>query len=1067
MSKTYYPDPNVNSDLTFSGASFNKKFQRTAPSTASCSGTGFPGVPFAAFFTGAQEPYLTKITEGTYDFVINVTSNPGALLFNATLYVVDASGVVVATLGTTASQTGTGLKTFSFTVAETNILNSYRILCVLNIALFGGPASFAISSASSSLTTTLPEGHIVDSGIEDVPTVTTRQTIVNDTIGCSLPHDGIDELIVLVQVTGTPATGLIYTDKRILSKTYQRIEWDYYRTGGCGSFRLLLRESFPELDDAVSNGWEIHVRVRTQTNANEITRVQGTASLIVSDLTQSSFETWYRGVIRTVNYDQQASEQLIDIRGWGYIEQVNKVFVQKTYSAGLRVDDVVTDILEHYLTPYTRLIRPPSNFDVTNRGIDPSDYKIIGDLRFECTAFRALKFLAELQGGREWGVDAERRFYWRTTTNTVGTNFYLNRDGISAKSGGRSNSKTNQIKVEGEHCGGREHLTIRGDITDITLRGMFEVAIEQPWLTHTQDATRWADNIIADKKNQRDWQTISLQAVNKRIERSHPIPKVQYSESGDVTNILTSYAVCKIHYTKGGFTNRSEIREIGLARQQANLDTPVLRAEVCLGNPPRDLLEELEEIRDQVEALKSKWKQYRYPKDITAKFKLNDPYCPLPLDVSGKLPGELKHYRPVDITNYNLPYKDITNFDVTNDPVEIHDITNPRGVLLTWLDKQWMKIATRRTFNSLPTRGKYIGEIITKVTDLTNCQYGDLFVWTGRVWTKLVIGETGSIDVSVAAGGASVTSNEASAISAQAASAINVVSNAASIVSQTLSVETADRISADLVLSQAISVVSQAVSVLSQATSVADAALSVRIDTQSQSISVISQQVSALSQAHSVLSQTNSTEHAALSVRIDTQSQSISVISQQVSALSQVVSALSQANSADHVSINNAISIVSNALSNEISNRTSADLVLSAAISVISQQVSVLSQAHSVLSNTNSSEHAALSVRIDTQSQSISVISQQVSVLSQAVSVADAALSVRIDTQSQSISVISQQVSILSQKVSVLEKVSATSVGTSVAGLQSIINTLSNRISAVAGGSEAAANKVLRFERFI
>lgn len=222
--------------------------------------------------------------------------------------------------------------------------------------------------------------------------------------------------------------------------------------------------------------------------------------------------------------------------------------------------------------------------------------------------------------------------------------------------------------------------------------------------------------------------------------------------------------------------------------------------------------------------------------------------------------------------------------------------------------------------------------------------------------------------------------------------------------------------------------------------------------------------------------------------------------------------------SADNV-LSNDISAVSNRLSNEISNRISADNVLSQQLSVHSQQlsehsqklsehsqqlslhsqqISVLSQAHSVLSQAHSvlsslfsdltSAHNALSNRVSANSgtgggsgsvtsdevsavsaQAASALSQVRSVLSQAISAGDAGLSVRIDTQSQSISVLSQQVSVLSAAHSVisalLANLSARSVGdVSVHGLQSIINALSNRISAnsgVGGGGGSVTSEEL------
>ena len=591
-------------------------------------------------------------------------------------------------------------------------------------------------SNSPSATTLGSNEHIVSSDVVNNPN-SARQVTVDDAPLTAVPHEGIDELIVLVEVTGTPATGFVYTDKRILSKDYQRIEWDYYRVGGGGAFRLLLRSDFPELSDAVENGWEVHVRIRQQKNTNKVAFTDGISVTPVT-LSDTDYITWYRGVIRSATYDQSGSERIVDVRGWGYIEQLNKIFVQKKYPKLLTVREIVEDILVHYITPYSRVIRQPSSFDPTNFGLDQSIYQTQGELHFETTAFRALKTLAELQGNIEFGVDAERRFYWKQTTTTIGHNFFLDRDGVHSRSGGRTNQMVNQIKVEGTHCGPREHLTIRGDVTDITRRGLYETAMETPPLSHVIDASRWADNIIADKKGRQDWRVIEWQGVVKRLENTHPILQVQYRDSGDISN-FTQYKVTKIHYIKGGFRGRGELREIGRTRQNEMMDQFVLRAQVTLGNHPKSLEDELNTLNEQVEAMKSKWKQYRYPKDLTSGIDVTS-YCPHPIDVSGKVPGEIKHYHPIDITNLNLPYRDITNFDVTNDPVEIWDLTNPRGVLLTWLDKQWTKVAIHRTFNTLPTRGKYIGETVTVITDMTNCQFGNDYRWTGIAWEQVVFG---------------------------------------------------------------------------------------------------------------------------------------------------------------------------------------------------------------------------------------------------------------------------------------------------------------------------------------
>lgn len=365
------------------------------------------------------------------------------------------------------------------------------------------------------------------------------------------------------------------------------------------------------------------------------------------------------------------------------------------------------------------------------------------------------------------------------------------------------------------------------------------------------------------------------------------------------------------------------------------------------------------------------------------------------------------------------------------------------------------------------------------------------------------------------AGGVSVTSNELSAASAQAQSAINVVSNAVSIVSQALSV-----------LSQANSAAHVSLEVHASAASAAATSVDARVNTLSQAISVISQQVSVLSQrvsvvvsgvsalstggisTHGIQSIINalsnrislagaggvsvtSTELSAVSAQaqsaINVVSQGVSVLSQQVSVLSQQVSVLSQG-----------LSVVSQALSNEISNRISADNVLSQAISVISQQVSVLSQAHSVLSQAHSvlsnivsgvvsgasvrsvgnvSTHGfqsildALSTRISAggggagsvTSTELSAVSanaaQGISVVSQALSVETAArisvdnvISNQASIANQGVSILSQQVSVLSQALSALSSL----VSNLISATSSDSTKLSNLVSVV----DALSNRV-------
>jgi len=201
-------------------------------------------------------------------------------------------------------------------------------------------------------------------------------------------------------------------------------------------------------------------------------------------------------------------------------------------------------------------------------------------------------------------------------------------------------------------------------------------------------------------------------------------------------------------------------------------------------------------------------------------------------------------------------------------------------------------------------------------------------------------------------GGGSVTSVEAQAISAQAASALSDARSALSVVDAGLSAR----------IDSVHSVLSQRLSAL-----VLDsiAGVSIVSPTDGQALmynSAAGQWVNSTPPAGGGGSVT-STELSAGDAAVSAQA---------ASALSNALSVLSVTDAALSVridSVANGVSIVSNALSNEISNRLSADIAVSA------QAASALSQARSALSVVD----AALSARIDSVANGVSVVSNALS----------------------------------------------------------------------------------------
>lgn len=514
------------------------------------------------------------------------------------------------------------------------------------------------------------------------------EVTLTPTDGLSVPQEGIDELIYLVRVQRTGAQTYTYTDMRLLTPAYQLITWNYFRNGGCGNFRLLLREYLPEADVALQEGWEVHVRIRLDE--------------------ESDYSTWYRGTIRAVQRNYEGNEVLTDVRGQGYLEQLAHIQVQKRYPKNIAVDSIVADIVDNFVLPNSRIIRPLTG----TRGIDASSYVTQGPLHFECSALKAIKFLAELQGDREFGISATREFYFRAKSSTIEDAIFEANDVVSVVEGGKEVEKVNLIKLGGKFWGHKETLELYRDTTDISNYGMFEKPIDIPHVEHRFDANRWSENVVNRKKNAGNWRTLAWSQIDKRLERNHPDEALgQLRIYGlDISNEILDLDISKITYYKGGFVHKGEVREIHDPKTQSLIDQPVLRAHVYAGLHQHDLVEELEEkVYEPINALKGQIKQFRNPVvDITN---------PNPNNIE-TIPGQL----------WAQPSGTDVTHDVTHGPFVVRfrdDLTN------------WPHLVKLRHGDvTTPSAGNFLGEEFFVYSDAARTQ-GTKYFWNGTAWVAM------------------------------------------------------------------------------------------------------------------------------------------------------------------------------------------------------------------------------------------------------------------------------------------------------------------------------------------
>ncbi len=545
---------------------------------------------------------------------------------------------------------------------------------------------------------------------ETPPPVPVYTRIEQDRPPIAIPHEGVEEFIQLIRVDGNTTDGFTYKVHKILSVDYKMLEWHYHRKGGCGTFRLLTLDQNILVDfaDRTAYAWELWVRIRLPGEA--------------------FYSTWYRGEIKSVTTEQSGGELITDVRGVGYIEQLQSMYISRIFPAGMTVRQIVDDLLEEYIVPGTRITRADLK-DVTNFGMTESTYETRGPLRFECSVYRALKFLAELQGDIEWGIDSEARFFWKQELTVPGKAFFLENDANYTRAGAYNDLAT-KVRFEGNIEGGRELLRIVNDVTDPTdpiKKQEYCRVTEHPWVAHPDDAQHWADNLLIVRRRMQHWRVVKWANVTSKLEANHPVAglrRVLYRDAADVTNEFSEYEISRIRYIKGGIV-KTQIYEKGRTKTGQDGKFSTLSAEVWLGAPPKGLAEEIEGLADDIDALKGKWKQFRAIPDVTTEDRLRE-------EIRPRTTGELRFL--------TFGFNDPTNaIDVTNSPI-IFDPTKQGGVLVMYDGKQWVKQSFRKTYwPALPDAGFFAGELATLLSDVTN-RIGELWKWTGSVWESMASG---------------------------------------------------------------------------------------------------------------------------------------------------------------------------------------------------------------------------------------------------------------------------------------------------------------------------------------
>lgn len=196
-------------------------------------------------------------------------------------------------------------------------------------------------------------------------------------------------MIYRVELSDRSFTRLEYLEREALG-----LSWEFSRIGGCGSFsfdlpRELCNERF------ISGDFNIRISRRNPDTM--------------------AYDLWFQGLVERKEPSIRGNREVVSVTGHGYFVQLGRIRLTETYTS-TEISVIVKDILDTYVTPNTDITYDAGDVQATSFTPDTLEFKNV-------TALEAIQTCAETAGGIEYGVDRNRKFYFKARSTAVNFRF--------------------------------------------------------------------------------------------------------------------------------------------------------------------------------------------------------------------------------------------------------------------------------------------------------------------------------------------------------------------------------------------------------------------------------------------------------------------------------------------------------------------------------------------------------------------------------------------------------------------------------------------------------------------
>lgn len=307
----------------------------------------------------------------------------------------------------------------------------------------------------------------------------------------------------------------------------EMLDFEFAVKGGCGGFSFTLPRNYCD-EKYISGGFNIKIYIR-----NDSTK---------------AYDLWYQGLVEEKTPKVNKIKETIDVVGHGYQAQLANIQLLNVSYTSQEISVIIKGLLTNYILANTDITYDNSDIDATSFTVD--------SIKFNGTVQDAIKTLGDLAGAYVWGVDKDRKFYFKAKSTLPGFYGILGKNITSFTENQSFREIVNRIIVQGGDIAGTPYTATYNDTSSQLKFGRRDKVVQNSAVTTASVSSQLATSLFTQYSDVIRKASCEFIGQKERIEATIPIPLFVLKSTPAVTYGTKKYGT----FLYSGIVNREITR---------------------------------------------------------------------------------------------------------------------------------------------------------------------------------------------------------------------------------------------------------------------------------------------------------------------------------------------------------------------------------------------------------------------------------------------------------------------------------------------------------------------------